>query len=116
MTRFFTRLSFFALLAMTMASPVLADDTPSGVASDVGAIQKDNAALAKDNAELAKHRAEKAADKANGNSGSQAVDSVKIGTDKTKRYEKDQEKGVDQRIMNSDVNGATTKSTSTPND
>ncbi len=104
------KLTIIALLAaFAIVTPALADDTPSGVAADVGAVQKDNAALAKDNADIARHRAAKAQDKANGNIGSQAIDSVNIGADKAKRGEKTEEKSYDQKTLNSDVNSATTK-------
>ena len=60
------RLGALTLLAAFAAAPAFADDTPSGVASDVGAVQKDNSALSKDNTDLAKDRAKKAQDKASG--------------------------------------------------
>ena len=105
-----TKLSTLMLLSILVASaPAFADDTPSGVASDVGAVQKDNKAIGKDNSDLAKDRAAKAQDKANGNLGGQAVDSLSIGADKTKRSEKETEKSVDKKTLNSDVNAATDK-------
>lgn len=70
------------------------------VKSDVNALDKDNAALQKDQNTLARDRAAKATDKANGNSGQQAVDSVKIGAVKTAISEKNAEKDVDQKILN----------------
>jgi hypothetical protein len=104
------KLSTLALLSiLASAVPALADSTPSGVASDVGAVQKDNQAIGKDNAELAKDRAAKAKDKANGNLGSQAVDSLNIGADKVKKSEKNSEKSSDTKTLNSDVNDATSK-------
>jgi hypothetical protein len=108
MTKLSAKLFAFALLAaFAVATPAFADDTPSGVASDVGAVQKDNAAIAKDNVDLARHRADKAADKANDKWGSQAIDSVNIGADKTKKAEKVDEKDTDKHILNHDVNNAT---------
>jgi len=98
-----------ALLTLILAGPVHADDTPSGVASDVNAVQKDNAALAQKNAQLAKDRAAKAKDKATNSYGSQAVDSVKIGADKLGRSEKEGEKSTDTKTLNGDVNNAVTK-------
>jgi len=101
----------FAALAVTsvlaFATPAFADDTPAGVASDVTAVQKDDTAIAKDNAKLAKNRADKAVDKANGNYGSQAVDSVNIGGDQTMKSEKQTEKSVDQKILRHDVGSGT---------
>lgn len=102
-------MKMFAVLAVALllSAPVLADDTPAGIASDVGAVQKDNQAIAKHNANLAEDRAEKAKDKANGNWANQAGDSVRIGADKTMRSEKETEKSVDKRILRHDVNEAT---------
>ena len=102
-------LSAFIAAAPVSITPAHADDTPSGVASDVGAVQKDNQAIAKSQANLAKDRAAKAKDKATGNLGGQAVDSVKVGTDKVKRSEKNGEKSTDTKVLNSDVNDATSK-------
>ena len=104
-----TKLVAFAFLSTLMAGPVMADDTPSGIASDVGAVQKDNQALGKDNAELAKDRAAKAKDKANGNLGGQAVDSLSIGADKVTKSEKTTEKSTDKKILNNDVTNAQDK-------
>ncbi len=97
------------LSALIVAAPSMADDTPSGVAADVGAVQKDNSALGKTNADLAKDRAAKAQDKATGNWGGQAVDSTKIGADKVKRSVQGTEKSSDKRTLNSDMDSATTK-------
>jgi hypothetical protein len=108
MTKFTQSLSAIALVSgLMIAMPSFADDTPSGVASDVGAVQKDNNAISKDNSSLAKHRAAKAKDKANGNLGGQAVDSMSIGADKTMKSEKQTEKNGDKKILNHDVNDAT---------
>ncbi len=105
-----TKLSTFALLStLIIATPAFADDTPNGVASDVGAVQKDNHAIGKDNAELANDRAAKAQDKANGNLGGQAVDSLSIGDDKVMKSEKQTEKSTDKKILNHDVNESTDK-------
>src|SRR5271163_4746439 len=105
-----TKLAAFVLLSIfIVATPALADDTPGGVAADVGAVQKDNHAIDKDNAELAKDRAAKAQDKANGNLGGQAVDSLSIGGDKVMKSEKGTEKSIDQKTLNNDVNSAVTK-------
>ena len=105
-----TKLSTFVLLsALAAATPAFADDTPNGVAADVGAVQKDNHAIGKDNAELANDRVAKAHDKANGNLGGQAVDSLSIGADKTMKSEKKTEKSTDKKILNHDVNEATDK-------
>jgi len=112
MTKLSAKLSAVVLLAAfaaATATPVFADDTPAGVASDVEAVQKDNNALAKDNARLAKHRAHKAKHKAKGEWTGQASDSVKIGADKAMKSEKETEKSTDQRILNDDVNDATNK-------
>lgn len=100
-------LTFLSVVVLT--APAFADDTPSGVASDVGAVQKDNAAIAKNNNALAQDRAAKSKDKANGNLGGQAVDSLSIGGDKVARSEKKTEKSGDQKVLNSDVNSATSK-------
>ncbi len=97
------------LSALIIVAPAMADDTPSGVASDVGAVQKDNSALAKSNADLAKDRAAKAQDKASGNWGGQAVDSVNIGADKVKRSFQGTQKSTDKGTLNSDVDSATNK-------
>jgi hypothetical protein len=105
-----TQLSTIALFSVLMfATPAFADDTPNGVASDVGAVQKDNQAIGKDNSELANDRGAKAQDKANGNLGGQAVDSLSIGGDKVMKSEKQTEKSTDKKIMNNDVNDATDK-------
>jgi hypothetical protein len=106
----FIALALFCAFALTVhAEPAHADDTASGVASDVNAVQKDNAAIGRTNSGLAKDRAAKANDKATGNMGGQAVDSVKVGVDKATRSEKNTEKSVDTKTLNSDVNNATTK-------
>ena len=97
------------LSAVVSTAPAFADDTPNGVASDVGAVQKDNQAIGQTNTSLAKDRAAKAQDKASGNWGGQAVDSVKIGADKLGRGEKQTEKDTDTKTLNSDVNSATGK-------
>lgn len=105
-----TILSVFALLtALAVITPVRADDTPAGVAADVGAVQKDNTALNKDNAKLARHRADKARHKAKGEHVNQAVDSVKIGADKTMRSEKETEKSIDKKTLHNDVDSSTEK-------
>jgi ElaB/YqjD/DUF883 family membrane-anchored ribosome-binding protein len=110
MIKLSTEFSIIALVsALAIAVPAFADDTPSGVASDVGAVQKDNGAIAKDNADLAKDRAEKAKDKANGNLGGQAVDSMSVGTDKTMKSGREMEKSADQKTLNHDVDAATQK-------
>jgi len=92
-----------------IATPAFADDTPNGLAADVGAVQKDNHAIGKDNSELATDRAAKAKDKANGNLGGQAVDSLSIGDDKVMKSEKKREKEIDKKNLNHDVNEATDK-------
>ena len=108
MTKYTTGLSALALLvALAVTAPVFADDTPAGVASDVGAVQKDNSAMSQSDADLARHRAMKAQDKANGSYGSQAIDSVNIAKDKTVKDEKESEKAADKKILNHDVNDAT---------
>jgi hypothetical protein len=108
MSHLSAKLSLFALLsALVIAPAAFADDTPAGVAADVGAVQKDNQALSKDDADLARHRAAKAQDKANNAWGSQAVDSVNIGADKAKRSEKESEKSTDKNILHHDVDNAT---------
>ena len=98
-----------ALVLAIPVAPALADDTPNGVASDVGAVQKDNQSLNKTNSDLAKDRAAKAQDKANGKLGSQAVDSLKVGADKVSRSEKKTEKSHDEKVLNSDVDSAVQK-------
>lgn len=95
------------LSLLIVAAPAFADDTPSGVASDVGAIQKDNHAINSTNSAIAQDRAAKTKDKANGNLGGQAVDSLSIGADKVGRSEKETEKSADKKILNHDVNSAT---------
>jgi hypothetical protein len=97
------------LSALIIAAPAYADDTPSGVASDVGAVQKDNQALVNTNSQLVKDRAAKAQDKVSGDWSGQAVDSVKIGMDKMGRSEKETEKSTDKKVLDSDVNGAVNK-------
>ena len=110
MTKSSTRISMLVVLAvLTMGAPAFADDTPAGVASDVGAVQKDNTAAAKNSVQLAQDRAAKAKDKATGNLGGQAVDSMSIGADKTMQTEKQGETSVDKKVLNSDVNSATSK-------
>jgi hypothetical protein len=102
------KLSTFTLLSgLIVATPVFADDTPAGVADDVGAVQKDNADINKSNADLARHRDVKARDKANGYYGSQAIDSVNIGADKMKGQEKESERSADKKILHHDVDEAT---------
>jgi hypothetical protein len=78
------------------------------IKSDVGAINKDNAAIANDQNNIAADRAAKANDKANGNYGSQAVDSVKIGANQTAVAEKQTEKDVDKKILKHHKAAATT--------
>jgi len=73
----------------------------------VRAVQKDNQANSKDNSELATDRAANAKDKANGNLGSQAVDSLSIGDDKVMKSEKQKEKSTDKKVLTHDVNNAT---------
>jgi hypothetical protein len=108
MTNHATKLSALALIAaLAVAAPAFADDTPAGVASDVNAVQKDNSAMSKSDADLARHRAMKAKDKANGSYGSQAVDSVNIAKDKTVKGEKEQEKSIDKKSLNNDVDSST---------
>jgi hypothetical protein len=99
------KITTLALLAtLAIAAPAFADDTPAGVASDVGAVGKDNQAINKSSSDLAKDRASKAANKANGNLGGQAVDSVKVGADKTMRSEKNMEKDHDKKTLKDDTN------------
>ena len=74
------------------------------IRNDSGAVHKDDAAIAHDNDNLAANRAAKAKDKANGNWGSQAVDSAKIGGNQAAVSEKKSEKDVDQNIMQHDIN------------
>ena len=91
-------LSLFALFAMNTA--VYAEtEAQQDVNSDVNAIAKDNASIAKHKKKLSKHRASKAANKAAGNRGQQAVDSVKIGADKTAIEEKHLEKKADEKML-----------------
>ena len=106
MTKF---LALTVLAASLLALPALADDSVGGVASDVGAVQKDNAAMAKSSAALAQDRAAKAKDKATGNIGGQAIDSLKVGTDKMGKSEKQSEKDTDKKVLNQDVNDAVNK-------
>ena len=102
------KLSTLALLsALIITTPAFADDTPNGAASDVGAIQKDHQAIGKDNSELVNDRAAKAEDKANGNVGGHAVDSLSIGDDQVMKSEKKTETSTDKTILNHDTNGAT---------
>ncbi len=91
-------LSAFALAAPVFAQTDVKDDAQN-VESDANAVNKDNSALSKDQATLQKNRDAKAADKANGNYGKQAVDSVKIGADQTAIGEKKAEKSVDKKIL-----------------
>ncbi len=105
-----TKLVALTLLsAVILVAPAYADDTPAGVASDVGSVQKDNQNLRDTNSALARDRAAKAQDKANGNWGGQAVDSVKIGYDKVVRGTQQTGKSSDTQTLNNDVNSATTK-------
>ncbi len=99
-------LALTAAVLISLAVPAFAQ-TGADVSSDVGAVQKDNTAMSKDQANLAANRAAKAQDKANGNWGSQAVDSVKIGANKTAISEKSTEKNYDTKTLNGDVNSAT---------
>ena len=101
---FLLTLSFGAFL-----TPAFADGTPAGVAVDVSTVQKDNQSLEKTDQDLAKDRAAKAQDKANGNLGKQAVDSVRIGADKVGRSAKQTEKTHDEKVLNSDVDSAVLK-------
>jgi len=91
-----------ALVGATLVSGAAFADADD-VAADKGAIAKDNAAIAKQNDNVAANRAAKADAKATGSTTDQAVDSVKIGANKTARTEKNLEKDVDQKILNHDV-------------
>jgi len=85
---------------LAIANPAFAQSqNDENIKSDVNAIDKDNAALQKDHDTLARNRAAKAADKANGDYGKQAVDSVKIGANKATIDEKQAEKSADTKIL-----------------
>ena len=86
--------------AVAITSPVFAQSqNDENIKSDVQSLDKDNNALGKDQHTLNKNRAAKAADKANDESGKQAVDSIKIGVDKTAIEEKKIEKNADEKIL-----------------
>lgn len=85
----------FAVPAFADTALEKADD----ISSDAGAIHKDNAAISHDQSNLAANRAAKARHKANGDWGNQAVDSVKIGANKSAISEKKTEKDVDHEIL-----------------
>jgi hypothetical protein len=91
-----------------IAMPALAQESDSqklqDIHSDANAVNKDNQAIQNDNNSLANDRAAKAQDKASGNWGKQAVDSTKIGVDKTAKSEKSMEKSTDQDSLNHDMN------------
>ena len=84
----------------TLATPVYAQSAnDEKIKADVQALDKDNLALKKDQVILDRDRAAKAADKASGNTGKQAVDSVKIGAVQTAIEEKKLEKEIDEKIL-----------------
>jgi hypothetical protein len=93
-------------LLVCLAAPALAQSYRTADASDLpadaGAVMKDNSAISKDQSDLAGNRAAKARAKANGDSASQAVDSVKIGANKAALSEKQTEKNTDKNIMKDD--------------
>jgi len=92
------------LLATPVAAQTTVDKDAQSIREDEGAINKDNAAIQNDKDKLARERADKAADKANGEYGKQAVDSVKIGGTKTAKKEKKMERDADNKILNHDRN------------
>ena len=95
-----TLIAVSALFSITL--PALAEsyaDKSQDIQSDQQAIHKDNTAISHDNQNMRDNRASKAADKAKGDSGQQAVDSVKIESNKAALAEKKTEKDVDQRVL-----------------
>jgi hypothetical protein len=65
-----------------------ADTTSQDVSSDNGAIHKENNVISKDQSDVASNLAAKGPAKANDDSASQALDSVKIAASKTTLTEK----------------------------
>ncbi len=91
----------FCLTAPSFAQSYM-DSKSSDVQSDAAAIHKDNVAIGHDETNLAVNRAKKARAKANGDTTEQALDSVKIGANRSAISEKKTEKDVDRNIMNHD--------------
>ncbi|MDP9127380.1 MAG: hypothetical protein M3N08_03850 [Pseudomonadota bacterium] len=101
-----TKSSIIAISALfSIALPALAEtygDKAEDTRSDVHAIYKDDAAISHQKKHLRHNRAAKAADKARGDYGDQAVDSVKIGANKAALAEKRTEKDTDRQILTHD--------------
>jgi hypothetical protein len=91
----------FCIAAPSFAQSYIVGDAQD-LPSDAAAIHKDNTAINHDDEDLAGNRAAKARAKANGDSASQAVDSVKIEANKATKAEKDTEKNVDHQVMTHD--------------
>ena len=89
------------LLALTAILPACSSN--GGVSKDQTAIDKDNAVLDKDTVALERDRVMKAQNKAAGNWGSQAVNSIGIGYDRLLIGEKNTEKSIDETIENQDT-------------
>ena len=93
---------FFCIAAPSFAQSY-ADSKAQDLSSDAHAEYKDNVAIAKDKGNIAHNRAAKARDKANGDLGAQAVDSVKLGANHAATTEKQTEKDMDKQITTHDV-------------
>ncbi|MBV8938636.1 MAG: hypothetical protein JO089_02195 [Alphaproteobacteria bacterium] len=117
-TIFISALAGMAALSAPALAQTASQDN-ADMQADVNAIHKDNAALNKQENGLAQDRTAKAMDKATGNYGAQAMDSIAIGVDQTAIAEKKTEKGVDRKILQQDkkdVNDARAKGEGYPVD
>ncbi len=86
-----------------IATPVYAQtQNDKNIKADVQALDKDNKALSEKRDNLSRDRTAKAVDKVNDDNGKQAIDSMKIGVDKTGIAEKNTEKTVDEKILKDD--------------